>query len=641
MDISEVLKHFNLQNSTTHKVELPNFIQNSYPNIPNLTPSDIKLIKILDSLDIQQDMKDLILRILTLENYKKNILRALDIPLDVDPIGVLQAIIDMKREQIEFNGVNSVKLLFKEGTSTEVMNIITDAIYSYSGVNRRNVLKLMVVNSDGEPLERDAECVLEELSNGCGIIFAKYPDSYIIIKGNLDAKTLRKYKFDFSYMSHIVVDADFACDKDTKCFPYQVNGTFDCHGLGKDYIKPNTILPITTKINCAFSITDFDVLMDILPQDLNTLIVEPKLISKKFLSDPEHLAKTFDFIEKYQNLDVIDTKGKHLLDIITNLTKNSEEKELNPKTSQQKSTTVEQIFEPKIVGKHMDVKDILKHCREKCGNIYNQFSDDALERLIRGVLSNQRKNGIQKTMLRRDDGAVVSCIDASQIDPVCQDILKLATEREKTEKNEEQNVSKTQEISVKPTVQPRKIIKAKKPIQIKKYISRDLLKNITKSSQQNVTSVLNAVKEINLDPLDMKFQGPVHIIKDNKITLSATIKKENGCCLVQSIDSSNHTDSKRIVWGVADGPKGLIIVCIGFCEHHNTKRASNIYTDLRNQASKKRTYTKEDLDKYLDIDEIINCNYSNTSNQDYGTELPALNNNTLTQKMSQILQIKR
>ena len=128
----------------------------------------------------------------------------------------------------------------------------------------------------------------------------------------------------------------------------------------------------------------------------------------------------------------------------------------------------------------------------------------------------------------------------------------------------------------------------------------------------------------------MQFQGPVHIIKNGKETVSATVKKESGCCLVQSIDYSNHDDIKRIVWGIADGPDGLIIISIGYREHHNTKKASNLYADLRNQALKKQTYTQQELKNkgYIDIDILINDNNSDVL-------LP--NTNILTQKLSDIL----
>ena len=214
--------------------------------------------------------------------------------------------------------------------------------------------------------------------------------------------------------------------------------------------------------------------------------------------------------------------------------------------------------------------------------------------------------------MQRADGVKVTCIDASQIDLVRQDLPNVIKEREKT-------VEEIAPVKQQETIKPQPI--KREPIKIKKYITPDILKKIEKSSKQNVKSVLQAINEINLDPLEMQLYGPVHIIKDGKKTVSATVTRESGCCLVQSIDSSNHTDPKRVVWGVADGPDGLIIISIGYREHHNTKKASNLYANLRNQALKKQTYTQQELNNkgYIDIDILIN------------------DNNMLTQKISDIL----
>ena len=306
---------------------------------------------------------------------------------------------------------------------------------------------------------------MENLSKTCKYILSENKDSYIIIKGDLDAKTLIKNKFDFSYLPRIVVTGNYTCSKDNKIFPYQVDGTFDCHGLGKndgkkntDYITQNLVFPITQKINCAYSFTDFDVLMNILPQDLETLIVHQDLITKKSLSKQKHLTNVLNFITKYPNVTILDSDGKNLLDVLIKCIQNTDTQ--NSENITKNPTVIENIFEQKIIGKHMDIKDILKYCRTK--QEFNIFSDDVLERLIRGVLSDLRKNGIEKKKLHRDDGVIVNCIDASQKELLCQDILKIATERENKEEIEQQIIKQT------PMTVKRKPIKIKKKLKIKK-----------------------------------------------------------------------------------------------------------------------------------------------------------------------------
>ena len=392
---------------------------------------------------------------------------------------------------------------------------------------------------------------------------------------------------------------------------------------------------MTYEINCAYSITDFDVLMGILPDTLETLVVEPKLIKKSFLlKNNEHLLKTLTFMETYPDLTILDTNGNNLLNVLQEIDKDFENKKLesDAKKIEQATQVIKETFEIKVIGKHLDIKEILEYCHRLPE--YDSYSDDVLERLIRNVLSDQRQNGIKKKTMRRPDGVNVVCIEASQLESVLADLRKLIQERE-TEKIKEATISiEKQEIVKQQTV-------VLQPIKIKKYIKPGQLKEIKKSSgEQNANAALRIINEINLDPLEMQFQGPVHIIKNGRETVSATVKKESGCCLVQSIDSSNHDDTKRIVWGVADGPDGLILVCIGFREHHNTKKASNMYEDLRSMAYKKQTYTEQDLSEYLEIGSVDDDGNPGDSNNGSDDDLLLQKTDILSHKLADFLAHK-
>ncbi|MBO4746219.1 MAG: hypothetical protein J5613_04090 [Alphaproteobacteria bacterium] len=612
--MSEFLKDLKLPDIAGRGADIPKIFNASRRNLYQRNPK-LLLMELFDYLGVPDDQKELLFRLLTMEDYKQNIMSALDIPDDMDQEEVFQALVDMDKEIVNFNVFDektnqyvetpSIKLLFKEGTDSAIIDIITNAIYARSGIKQNEVLKIAIVNYDGEPIERDMECAFWNFPSLCQDVRLNHPDAYIVIREDFSAEKLKKIKLDPSYLSHIVVFGDYVCNKDIKVFPYQVNGTFDCHELKKDYLTKDTVLPLARTINCAFSVTDFDVLMDIIPNGVETLIVEPKLLNKKFMHDAQHLRNTLDFIVEHPDLTVLDTKGNNLLDVITEFVQSTDNavKE-QQKTSKEKPAPVKEVIENKISGEHLDVKDIIRVFRyvEKYKSLFESFNDDALERLIKSVLSDLRHNGIQKKLMRRADGVNVVCIDAAQLDLVYQECLNVIKEREAA-KTEEQTVAP--EKSAPAAVEKRKLIKVKEPIKIKKYISKAVLKNVTKSSQQNVKSVLRAINEINIDPLEMQFQGPVHIIKHGKIAVSGTVKKESGCCLVQSIDSSSFNDSKRIVWAVADGPDGLVIVSVGFVDTHNTKRTSNEYAELRELALKKRTYTAEELAEYIDVEEMV------------------------------------
>ena len=586
---------------------------------------------------IEEDIKN---ELLELDNFRLNILTSIKkIPPKISIFDIINVLKEMTISEEKINGMVALKLSFNSDTPPEIVDIITNAAYRRKGVTQRNLLDFDIVDSKGDIINSGGECPFETLSNVHENFLSEYPGCYIKINGDLDLRNTvnKKDKTDYSYLRDIIVSGDFYASKYNKIFPHRVDGTFDCSGLGKDYITKDTVLPITHKINCAYSITDFDVLMNIMPKRYNnnydefdtthvkTLIVEPKLIKKEFLSqNKEHFTNVLNFIEHYPYVTVLDTKGNNLLDM---LVEKCRDKKVTPEPTVIEITTTpsEKIFEQKIQGQHLEVKEILTILRTLPE--YDIYTDGELDRFIRFVLSDQRKNGIQKKTMRRADGVNVICIDASQIELVKQDLQNVINERTKEEKTTTEYVpQKTNEF-----FKPQSI--KREPIKIKKYITPDLLKKIEKSSKQNVNTVLKAINEINLDPLEMQFQGPVHIINYGKETVSATVKKESGCCLVQSIDSSNHDDTKRLVWGVADGPDGLIIISIGYVEHHNTKKASNKYRDLRDNAYKKQTYTQQELDAncYIDIENLINKDFSNTGNSDDDINIPQ--SNILTQQM--------
>jgi hypothetical protein len=602
---------------------------------------DYKMHNLLNALQMEFSRieKDIENELLELDDFKLRILTSIKkLPAKTSIFDVIESLRNMTITKQPQNGVNILQLQFSKDTDPVIREIIANASFNSVGISQRDLLDFNVLTPESKCIDR-GQCSLKNLPETCNCVLSKNPGCYIRINGDLDLRKFidKKSKFDDYCLRNIVVNDDFYCSKYSKNFPFVVGGTFDCSGLGKDYITKDTILPITEKINCAYSITDFDVLMDILPTNdtdddedekdeldtttVKTLIVEPKLIRKKFLTENrEHFLNVLNFITRYPYVTVLDTDGNNLLDVLVEKYCDIEaKKHQQPTIIKIETETVQETIEPKIQGEHLEVKEILAHLRKF--QEYDIYSDEELDRLIRAVLSNQRKNGIQKKTLQRGDGVNVTCIDASQIDLVHKDLPNIVKEREKI--MEEIAPVKTKE-TIKP--QPTK----REPIKIKKYITPDILKKIEKSSKQNVNLVLQAINEVNLDPLEMQFQGPVHIIKDGKETVSATVTLESGCCLVQSIDSSNYTDPKRVVWGVADGPDGLIIISIGYREHHNTKKASNLYADLRNQALKKQTYTQQELKNkgYIDVDILINDNNSDVL-------LP--NTNILTQKLSDIL----
>lgn len=541
--------------------------------------------------------------------YKTSVLKHIpkkNLPGGVTWYAIICAMRDM--QVIKGDDNKTIQLNFAENTDVNVKKIITDAACKRSGIKSENRLDFIVVDKEGKSVGAPEQCDINSFSQRCKSILSEHPDCYILIDGNLDAKRLQKTNFDFSYMKRIIVNGDFICSKNNRVFPYMVKGTFDCQAFSKGDITKNTVLPFARTINLGHSITGLDVLIDILEEGVNTilpagiqtLIVEPAMIRE----NSQYLDIAKKLVEVCPGLTITDTKGNKFGQ------KKVESKKTEPQKPE-KPAPVKKTLEQKIPGKHMGVKDIIKYCRKERKNDFGELSDDALKRLVQQVLSNQRKNGIEKKMMKLADGTPVVCIDASQIDDVCTEIIKIMKE----DAAREELKSKPVDTPIKKDKTPKRVTKrdVEQPISITKYISYDLYKNIETSSQHKIDDVLRDINEINLDPIDPKMQDQtrIHIIKNGVRTVSTNVKRDGGACLVQSVDSSIKTDKKRIVWAVANGPDGeMIIVGIGFCDDHDPTKKSKKqgYDYLRQFAFKKRTYTKEELSKYMKVEDLLNAN---------------------------------
>ena len=438
---------------------------------------------------------------------------------------------------------------------------------------------------------------------------------YLVIIGNLDVSGYIKKNsvFDDSWIKYTNIKGDFKCSKFSKNFPNYVSGCFDCSNCDKGYIDKNTVFPLTRKINCAYSIRDFDDLFGLMRGGLEMLVVEPKLIKKSYLLESEeHFVKALSFMELYPTIKVVDTNYEE--DKKYNMEKTLEDvvfeifDEIEVKKSQQLVDNIENIPEQKkqvlplkIKEKHLERREVYIFCR--INPDFDFLSDDELNRLVRIVWSENRLNGLDKQKMRDDNGKIVECINISQISIVYSDIKSLLQERKKTIVKEEnpvvenaQNVEQ-EEIIYEPEV---------KPIKIKKYITERLYDSVSKTDDGR-KKVMRIMNEVNLNPMAHK-QGPngrIFILKDGELVLSDRIKRETGCCFVQSIDGPLGADKKRLLWRFANGPKGMIFICEGFVLDHEMGKAKADYINRCRKIGEKKTYTEMDLRGYKEIEEFL------------------------------------
>ena len=87
--------------------------------------------------------------------------------------------------------------------------------------------------------------------------------------------------------------------------------------MGRDWINKDFRFPIATTINCAHSFNNFDDLKGLLPDELETLIIEPKFLTKDFLE--KNLDTVTKFLEMYPNVTVKDSRGIQLGDVVNGI----------------------------------------------------------------------------------------------------------------------------------------------------------------------------------------------------------------------------------------------------------------------------------------------------------------------------------
>ena len=422
---------------------------------------------------------------------------------------------------------------------------------------------------------------------------------------------LRKYRPNVGdkipSLENIFVRGNFYCSKHVKVFPSMVaGGVFDCSHCGKDYIDQDTKLPrAMSKMDCSFSIMGLDVLIGKLPKQLKILYVEKNLVDKKsLLKDPKKLDAARRFVLQYQDVSVFDTAGRvNLWDVLYDIDMGLDDKK-------QKESGVN-IPQPKDVNKYpqktdidIDINTLVSMVRNNIDFNKYELTDDEIKRYIKAVLSDLRLNGITKYYRMRGND-IVTCINVSVLDTVYQDLISVIEDSQRVKEIKKNSDTKTTSGAQQQIV----VAEKPKPIKIKKYISySDYKKICTFSNEAAAISVFENIDKINLDPtVDINYQGSVQILKNDKVVMLSSVKKETGCTLVQPIDGNFNNDRKRVVWTVGyDADGSVVIVCVGVLDKHfETKKEYNAYKQLLDAAKDRRKFSKQDLEKYLDISSVL------------------------------------
>ncbi len=304
-----------------------------------------------------------------------------------------------------------------------------------------------------ELLDEDEKFIMNGFVSGniavaCKNILADYPGKIVRIKGNLDLRKCidKKSELDDAFIGRIIVGGDFYASKYGKTLPKKVQGTVYFVGLGKgdaekgepSYITKDTVFPVAEKIDCSYSISGFDVffttdekgdMVGTLPAGLKTLVVEPGFLKKEYIC--KNLADVLKFVELYQGVIVVDTKGNILLNKLIEISNDIDikkipvQEEQTVKPVERKTTRID--AESKILGTDLTVKDLIMYVRsvqDKYGA--DKFSDRELRNFIKEAL---KYTNLTKKKVLDKEGNLVDSINFSDFNTFIENLDKVIEER--------------------------------------------------------------------------------------------------------------------------------------------------------------------------------------------------------------------
>lgn len=258
--------------------------------------------------------------------------------------------------------------------------------------------------------------------------------------------------------------------------------------------------------------------------------------------------------------------------------------------------------------------DIINICKADTTIQSFNISDSGLEKAVRKYM----KTFERKKLLNEQTGIRAYCIEKANAYLVLQKVVEfLQKEARKKEAKIKAQPKKT--VATPKTNHTKTALKTTKharalPIAIKKYIPKNLWKEIIRLCNRNdatCISVLENVAAINTDICETIDSTHVHIInpKTHERTTSSYIKREDKLSLVQGLSSSLQ-DDKRIVWSYI--PEDRLIVCVGVLKGHTNTKNKNSYSLMRDNAAKgldakgkKITLQKVLEEEYLDVDFLL------------------------------------
>ncbi|MBR4507161.1 MAG: hypothetical protein IKP24_01355 [Alphaproteobacteria bacterium] len=487
--------------------------------------------------------------------------------------------------------------------------------------------------------ESDLKCKIDQFKNSLGQIKFSKPLSMPVVLDNGTRTDL--FKLDNSQIyrimhsvnvskinesmdfSNIIVNGDFICARAKKSIvlPKQINGLLDCSYWDEKISASNIRIPNgATAVNFTGVVKSFKDLSKInFPDSVHEVLLLNSTL-KQVSKNTEELHAFEAFTAQHPQIQIWDSKHNTWL-----------QDTLVPVQTEQKSkpmvrlVTVVPQAKPALEDKNPDWLTR----KEIIAVFANEFADADVERLVKLATKTSYQN--IKTENKLVDGTSVLCVHKSCLEEVKRNMMEVMNVDSKQASQPKQIVNMTA------PEQQQKKIKKQKPVRFRKYIPKQVWKEICTSCNDSnglLYSILQRINLINLDYTKQVLSGAIQYIDENgQIQVVPTLQKKRGCALAQNIeDRTKGAVSRRIVWTM--NPKDKIIVAIKFCaDHTDNTNAIQTYKNARTHAAKcnnmngesvTRELINQNIDNYYDVVDLL---------QQYKPkEKPAVNAQTKTEK---------
>ena len=374
-------------------------------------------------------------------------------------------------------------------------------------------------------------------------------------------------------LSNITINGDFICSKAKSqiVMPKQINGLLDLSNY--QFISSDTHIPNgATGVDLSYTIQKIEDLLHIVfPATVSEILVTRPMINA-VLKDENQLRQFQKFAKKHPNIQIWDSK--HALSLQSAI-KSQKQPVQETKPKVQTAIPQKQII-PTISEKTSEwlAPDELK--ATLLANHPELMSVEDLDRRIqsaRNLNSNVRKKTLQH------NGKDVVCIHQEDIEKLFANLICVL---------EQDSKRPVKTPAQKPTAEPKKeqvqessVAKKPRGIKLKKYIPRNIFKQIEKSCGDSLpllVSVLERINSINYDYtlLENSDSTLVHTDKKGKLIPIQNTYYKRGKAATVSIENS---DNRRIVLTI--NPQDKIIVAIAyFQDHANNKNQYLAYNKV-------------------------------------------------------------